>query len=82
VDVVDKFDRFSSQILDDLIARAKLNEANERWMGLFVHPNNLAAIRLYERHAFKLLKKVRFNHKEFETYYPAMLLDLETVQVD
>ena len=81
VDVTDKFDRYSSQILDDLVGKAKLDERRIKWMGLFVHPNNVAAIKLYERHEFKLLKKVRYNHKRFKLHYPGMLLDLESVQV-
>lgn len=74
-----KFDRYSSRILDDLIAKAKKWEEKIRWLGLFVHPKNQGAIKLYQRHGFEWLKSVRYDHEDFNIAYPAMLLDLYAV---
>jgi len=81
-EATNKFDRYSSQILDDLIFKAKSREQRVRWLGLFVHPDNRGAIKLYERHDFKLLKKVSYSHKDFNMTYPAMLLDLDYVDLE
>ncbi len=45
-------DRYSSQILEFLLARAQELPDIEPAVGLFVHPENQAAIRLYQRFGF------------------------------
>jgi GNAT superfamily N-acetyltransferase len=44
--------RYSSQILQFLLARAQEMPDVEPAVGLFVHPDNQAAIRLYQRFGF------------------------------
>ena len=64
-------DRYSSKILRHLIERAEAMPRKLPLLGLFVHPDNAAAIKLYERHGFR-----PFNHKyrdeasgvEYRTY--------------
>ena len=50
---VDAGDRYSSQILDHLIALAPRLPSRPRAIGLFVYPANSPAIKLYERHYFR-----------------------------
>src|SRR4051812_24025574 len=45
-------ERYSSQILEFLLARAQELPESEPAVGLFVHPDNQAAIRLYRRFGF------------------------------
>jgi len=78
-EATDKFDRYSSQILDDLIVKAKTDPRGVRWLGLYVHPENRPAISLYQRHDFEFLEKSFYNHKDFGVKYPAMILDLNRV---
>lgn len=55
---VRKEDRYSRQIMDDLLSRSM--ERPYAMIGLFVHENNLKAIRLYEQYGFEMLpSKVR-----------------------
>ena len=46
--------RYSSQILDHLIALVPQLPSRPSALGLFVYPANVSAIRLYERHHFQL----------------------------
>ncbi len=66
---------FSGQILDDLINEARGHPEREPFVGLCVHPNNLAAIKVYERAGFAKLAK---PYKEPVTglIYDRMLLEL------
>ncbi len=50
-------DRYSSQIMRHLIAEALSWPGSQPALGLFVHPDNQAAIKLYERFGFR-----RFHH--------------------
>ena len=79
-DAKDKFDRYSSRILDDLTAKAKARKPKRRWLGLFVHPANKGAIRLYERHAFTRVDDIVYKHPDFKIEYPAMILDLDAIE--
>jgi ribosomal protein S18 acetylase RimI-like enzyme len=47
-----KEDRYSTQILDDLIAEALESQETHPVLGLFVHRDNVRAIRLYQRAGF------------------------------
>jgi ribosomal protein S18 acetylase RimI-like enzyme len=49
----DKDDRYSSQIMRHLLVEAHYWPGSLPAVGLFVHPENLAAIRLYERFGFR-----------------------------
>jgi hypothetical protein len=80
VEAVDKFDRFSSQIISDLIAKAKDGENHPDLLGLYVHPENLGAIKLYERHGFVRMKKVKWKNPDTGVYYPGMLRRLDIQQ--
>jgi GNAT superfamily N-acetyltransferase len=46
-------ERYSSQILDHLIVEAARLPTDIPFLGLFVHPDNHRAIRVYERHGFQ-----------------------------
>ncbi len=81
MDATDKFDRYSSQILDDLVGKAKTHRPARHWLGLYVHPENLGAIKLYQRHEFKRLDGIGIYHKDFRVRYPTMLLDLDKVRL-
>jgi hypothetical protein len=45
--------RYSSQILDHLITEAAALPTADPILGLFVHPDNHRAVKVYERHAFQ-----------------------------
>jgi hypothetical protein len=79
--VLSKFDRYSSQIMDDLISKAADNQNGIRWLGLYVHPENEGAIKLYNRHDFFSVRNVWYDHPDFSIRYPAMLLDLDRIPV-
>jgi Acetyltransferase (GNAT) family len=76
------FDKYSSQILRHLIRTAKTRHAGIRWLGLYVHPENLPAIKLYVMHEFQPVKGVWYNHPDFLIRYPAMILDLSRVRFE
>jgi GNAT superfamily N-acetyltransferase len=46
-------ERYSSQILDHLIVEAAQLPTDLPFLGLFIHPDNHRAIRVYERHGFQ-----------------------------
>lgn len=52
-DGADKDDRYSSQIMRHLLEEAKNWPGRLPAVGLFVHPDNQAAIKLYERFGFR-----------------------------
>ena len=54
---VPKDQRYSSLILDDLIDEACEWVEEKPYLCLFVHPDNIGAIHLYERHNFARLQK-------------------------
>lgn len=66
--------RFSDQILDHLILEAMRCPDRAPLLGLFVHPDNLAAIRVYERAGFARFYKTWADPGG--TRYPSMLLKL------
>lgn len=55
-----KENRFSAQILDDLVAEAQLDAKTHPILGLFVHKDNARAIRFYKEAGFsdELLQRV------------------------
>jgi ribosomal protein S18 acetylase RimI-like enzyme len=67
--------RYSSLILDDLISEAASLMNCEPYLCLCVHPDNAAAIRLYERHEFARLSKP-FHDKQSGIDYLRMFLAL------
>ncbi len=68
-------ERYSALILRDLLAEA-LNKQDERpLLILFVHVNNLAAIKLYERAGFRELHK-QYTDKKTGWQYKRMVLVL------
>ena len=77
-----KSERYSSQILGDLIGKAKSIKPKVPWLGLFVHPENIGAIKLYERHHFTCMKYINYPHKDFKIVYPRDAPDLDSVDVD
>ena len=77
-----RFDKYSSQILRHLIRTAKTNHPRIQWLGLYVHPDNAPAISLYVWHEFEPVEGVWYDHPDFFTRYPAMILDLSRVRLE
>lgn len=61
-------DRFSSQILQHLIAQARRHTERQPLLGLFVHPQNVPAIRLYDRIGFQPFHQTFFDPESRVTY--------------
>jgi GNAT superfamily N-acetyltransferase len=70
--------RYSSQILDHLIAEATDRTDVLPLLGLFVHPDNHRAIRLYERAGFKPFSHT-YTDKATGIVYRSMIYELRRV---
>lgn len=67
--------RFSDQIFDDLIYEAAAHEERHPLLGLFVHPEHIPAMKVYERAGFTFFSKTYINADGIE--YRSMLLELK-----
>jgi GNAT superfamily N-acetyltransferase len=67
--------RYSSQILGHLIAEALGRTAVSPFLGLFVHPQNLRAVRVYQRVGFTPFSHT-YRDKATGVVYQSMILDL------
>ena len=74
-------ERYSSQIMDALIAEAKKKPDRFAAIGLFVHPKNKAK-KLYERYNFIKLKYKNWHNKVLGVDYEGMVLNLGSVEID
>lgn len=70
-------ERYSSQIIDDLIEECRQNPDPDisSVVTLFVHPDNHGAIRLYERHGFAMYPQY-YNDAATNTRYLGMICRL------
>lgn len=72
----DRDQRYSSLIVDDLIAEAQERQSDRLpLLGLFVHPLNEQAKRLYRRKGFRAFSKRQWV-EETQAWYESMLLTL------
>lgn len=71
----DKEEKYSSQIMRELIRQAIEWNASFGAVGLFVHPENLAAIKLYERFGFKRFYR-NYEDKQKKVTYLGYVLPL------
>jgi ribosomal protein S18 acetylase RimI-like enzyme len=69
--------RFSSQILDHLIVKAAYLPTAVQVLGLFVHPQNQRAIKVYERAGFQHFTQT-FTDKTTGITYRSMIRPLST----
>jgi GNAT superfamily N-acetyltransferase len=67
--------RYSTQLLDHLIAQARKHTDRHPLLGLFVHPDNAKAIRAYRRVGFVDFPQ-RNHNEEIDVWYPGMILKL------
>lgn len=76
-----KEERYSARILDDLIAEAVADAETHPILGLFVHKDNVKAIRLYQAAGFTAdgLDPVRDTAGEVAYYKMAMVLNDEAL---
>lgn len=65
--------RFSDQILDHLIYEAQQHSERHRALGLFVHPENSRAIKVYERAGFTRFSQVSVNDDGIK--YASMMIE-------
>lgn len=70
-------ERYSAQILDHLIFQAMRHTERHPLLGLFVHPLNARAIRVYEKAGFEHFSKT-YRDPETGVVYESMLLNLPT----
>jgi hypothetical protein len=69
----DENGKFSDQFLDLLKFVAQGHAERQRFIGLYVHPNNAPAIRLYQRHKYEFVPGRFCNVNGVR--YPAMLVE-------
>lgn len=66
--VEEKSCKYSYQIMNHLISDAKLRDGENNLVGLLVHPDNGAAVTLYERFEFQELDRDYIDHKTGQRY--------------
>ncbi len=65
----DRDQRYSSQIMSDLLATAQQWQGSYPALGLFVHPENVAAIKLYTRFEFRRFEREFKDPKTGQIYH-------------
>jgi len=70
--------RYAMQIIDHLILETANHPERQRYLGLYVHPDNLKAIQLYREAGFVDFH-LKWPNKEINREYPSMVLKLPSI---
>ena len=71
----EKAEKYSTKIMNHLVFEARKHGGRQPFLGLYVHPDNEKAIRLYRRMQFRPFSQV-YKHKKAGVDYPSMILKL------
>ena len=71
----ERAERYSTKIMNHLVFEARKHADRQGWLGLYVHPRNEKAIRLYRRMQFRDFSQ-KYPHAKAGVEYPSMILRL------
>jgi ribosomal protein S18 acetylase RimI-like enzyme len=69
-------EKYSTVILRDIMTKASKRCGPEKVVGLYVHPENGKAAKLYENSGFEKLNYIKYESPRFHKTYHGMVLYL------